>query len=385
MTGALVPPGPPLTAEEVTRYSRHLLLPDIGVEGQRRLKNSRVLVVGAGGLGSPALTYLAAAGVGVIGVVDDDVVEESNLQRQVLHSASDVGRAKVDSAAAAVARLNPLVTVVAHQVRLSADNARELVDGYDLVLDGADNFSTRYLVSDVCALVGIPEVWGSVLRFDGQVSVFWSGHGPTYRDLFPEPPPPGAVPSCAEGGVLGALCASIGSVMATEAVKLLTGAGRSLLGRLLVLDALDMTWRTIRIATPAEPFPVTHLVDEVAACAPPEPPPLAPADLVSAPVLAEMLTSRARGELDFDLVDVRGAPEAAIVAVPGARLVPLPQLLAGEHGLSPSRPLVLLCKAGGRSAQALRALRENGFADVRHLDGGVLAWVREVDPTLPTY
>lgn len=386
MNRPLVEPGAELTTEEVRRYSRHLLLPDIGVQGQRRLKNARVLVVGAGGLGSPALTYLAAAGVGTIGVVDDDVVEESNLQRQVVHSTSDVGRPKVDSAVDALASLNPLVRVVPHRERLTADNALDLLAGYDLVLDGADNFSTRYLVSDACAMAGLPEVWGSVLRFDGQVSVFWSGQGPTYRDLFPQPPPPGAVPSCAEGGVLGAMCAAVGAVMATETVKLITGAGRSLLGRLLVLDALDMTWRTVRIRTPATPTVVTGLVDEAGACAVPEP--AVPVEqVVGARELAGLLQARARGEADFELVDVRGADEAAVVAIPGARLVPLPLVLAGEdqHRLPRDRRVVLHCKSGARSAQALQALQEQGFGDVAHLEGGVLAWVRDVDPSLPAY
>ena len=377
----LVEPGAELTTDEVRRYSRHLLLPDIGMEGQRRLKNARVLVVGAGGLGSPALTYLAAAGVGTIGVVDDDVVEESNLQRQVVHSTADLGRLKVDSAVDALAALNPLVTVVPHRLRLTADNALDLLAGYDLVLDGADNFPTRYLVSDACTMTGLPEVWGSVFRFDGQVSVFWSGHGATYRDLFPEMPPAGAVPSCAEGGVLGAMCAAVGSVMTTEAVKLITGAGQSLLGRLLVLDALDMTWRTVRVQAPPTPTVVTALVDEVAVCAP-EPP---ASGVIDARELASLLAARDRGESDFELVDVRGADEAAVVSIPGARLVPLPQVLAGDHGLTRDRRVVLHCKSGARSAEALNALREQGYGDVAHLDGGVLAWVRDVDPTLPTY
>jgi len=377
----LVETGAELTTEEVRRYSRHLLLPDIGMSGQQRLKNARVLVVGAGGLGSPALTYLAAAGVGTIGVVDDDVVEESNLQRQVVHSVADLGRPKVDSAVDALAALNPLVTVVPHPVRLTAGNAQQVLAGYDLVLDGADNFSTRYLVSDACTMAGLPEVWGSVFRFDGQVSVFWSGQGPTYRDLFPEMPPAGSVPSCAEGGVLGAMCAAVGAVMATEAVKLITGAGTSLLGRLLVLDALDMTWRSVRVRAPATPTVVERLVDEVAVCAP-EPP---ASGVIDARELASLLAARDRGEADFELVDVRGADEAAVVSIPGARLVPLPVVLGGDHHLSPDRRVVLHCKSGARSAEALNALREQGFGDVVHLGGGVLAWVRDVDPSLPTY
>ena len=254
---ALVEPAAELTADEVARYSRHLLLPELGREGQRRLKNAAVLVIGAGGLGSPALLYLAAAGVGTIGIVDDDVVAESNLQRQVIHGHSDLGRSKVDSAAEAIAELNPQVNVVRQPVRLDSSNALELLGGYDLVLDGTDNFATRYLVDDACALLGIPLVWGSILRFDGQVSVSWAAPRPdedgvapepvTYRDLHPSPPPAGTVPSCAEGGVLGVVCAAIGSVMATEAVKLICGIGDPLLGRLLIFDALAMTWRTIRV------------------------------------------------------------------------------------------------------------------------------------------
>ncbi|MEP6797033.1 MAG: molybdopterin-synthase adenylyltransferase MoeB, partial [Lapillicoccus sp.] len=246
-------PGPrgfvtaPLSRAEVARYSRHILLPDVGMAGQERLAGARVLVVGAGGLGSPALLYLAAAGVGTLGIVDADVVETSNLQRQVVHSDADVGRLKTESAAETVAAVNPHVTVVRHDVRLDSGNALEVLRGYDIVLDGTDNFPTRYLVGDACALLGIPHVWGSIYRFDGQVSVWWAGHGPCYRCVFPQPPPPGAVPSCAEGGVLGVLCAAIGSVQATEAVKLILGIGEPLLGRLLVHDALRMTWDTLPV------------------------------------------------------------------------------------------------------------------------------------------
>src|SRR4051794_12046309 len=263
----LVEPAADLTTEEVRRYARHLLVPDVRAVGQRRLKNARVLVVGAGGLGSPALLYLAAAGVGTIGIVDPDVVEESNLQRQVVHAARDVGRLKVESARERVAEVNPLVEVRTHAVRLDSANALEVLSGYDLVVDGSDNFPTRYLVNDACVLLGIPCVWGSVYRFDGQASVWFAGHGPCYRCIFPEPPPPGLVPSCAEGGVLGVLCAAIGSLQASEVVKLLTGAGTPLVGRLMVHDALRATWREIRVeADPrcavcgTEPT-VTELID----------------------------------------------------------------------------------------------------------------------------
>src|SRR5215469_13451520 len=243
----LVEPAAELTKEEVARYSRHLIIPDVGMDGQKRLKNAKVLVVGAGGLGSPALLYLAAAGVGTLGIVEFDVVDESNLQRQVLHGQSDVGRPKAESARDAVAEINPFVKVNLHQLRLDSSNALDVFRDYDLILDGTDNFATRYLVNDAAVLLGKPYVWGSIFRFEGQVSVFWEEHGPQYRDLYPEPPPPGMVPSCAEGGVLGVLCASIGSIMVTEAIKLITGIGETLLGRLMVYDALEMTYRTIKI------------------------------------------------------------------------------------------------------------------------------------------
>ncbi|MFP5334451.1 MAG: molybdopterin-synthase adenylyltransferase MoeB [Actinomycetes bacterium] len=376
----LVEPGPPLDPQQVLRYSRHVLLPAIGELGQRRLAGARVLVIGAGGLGSPAVTYLAAAGVGTIGVVDDDVVDTSNLQRQVLHGTDDVGRPKVDSAVDAARRINPLVRVVPHRLRLTADNALEVLRGYDLVLDGADNFATRYLVSDACEVLGLPEVWGSVFRFDAQVSVFWGAHGPTYRHLFPEPPPPGAVPSCAEGGVLGAMVGAVGSVMATEAVKLVTGAGEPLIGRLLVLDALSMTWRTLTVRRDPEAPPVTEIVDMTEVCEPPPP----AVSAVSARELARWLDDEGR---PVHLVDVRGADEAALVSIPGSVLHPLPQILSGEAvaELPDDRRIVVYCKSGARSAQACRALRDKGFGDVVNLDGGVLAWVRDVDPSLPTY
>lgn len=391
----LVEPGEPLSAAEMQRYSRHLILPDVGVTGQRRLKNARVLVVGAGGLGSPALLYLAAAGVGTIGIVDADVVDASNLQRQVVHGEGDVGRAKVDSAADRVAEVNPHVTVVKHPVHLDSTNALDILRGYDLVLDGTDNFPTRYLVNDACAILGIPEVWGSIFRFDGQVSVFWAGHGPTYRDLFPEPPPPGAVPSCAEGGVLGVLCAAIGSVMATEAVKLVCGIGDSLVGRLMVFDALAMTWRTLNVRpNPALP-PITALVDYYAFCGL-VPEPSDGADAVAAATidvhaLRDLLAARERGETDFVLVDVREPYEREIVVIPGAVGVPKADVLTAAQtrqwpaDLAEGRRVVLHCKAGGRSAEALGALLAAGRTDAVHVAGGVLAWAREIDPALPTY
>lgn len=374
----LVEPGADLTTEEVGRYSRHLLLPELGREGQRRLKNARVLVVGAGGLGSPVLLYLAAAGVGTIGVVDDDVVDASNLQRQVVHGTDDVGRPKVDSAAEAVARVNPLVRVERHHGRVTAGTALDLFAGYDLVLDGTDNFPTRYLVSDACVLAGLPLVWGSILRFDGQVSVFWAEHGPTYRDLFPVPPPPGSVPSCGEAGVLGVVCAMVGSVMAAEAVKLVTGSGEPLVGRLMVLDALAMTWRTLQVGRDPDAAPVSSLAaHETTGAGTQEQVPS-----VTAQELAGLL---ARDEVV--LVDVREADEREIVSIAGSVHVPLARFRSGEAvgDLPSDRPVVLHCKVGGRSAEALQLLRAAGRDDVRHLDGGVLAWVRDVQPSLPTY
>ena len=389
----LVAPASDLSREELERYSRHLTLLQLGEEGQRRLKNARVLVIGAGGLGAPALQYLAAAGVGTIGVVDDDVVSVSNLQRQVVHGMADIGRPKVDSAADAVARLNPLVTVHRHPERLSTDNALEIFSGYDLIMDGADNFGTRFLVSDAAELTGIPVVWGSILRFDGQVSVFWSGHGPVYRDLFPEAPAPGQVPSCAEGGVLGMLPATIGSVMVTEALKLITGIGRPLLGRVLIHDALAQTWRELTVLPDPHRPPVTDLSRVALACGLPSDDDAAPAphETVTAPELAELLTARSLGETSFTLVDVREDWERKLVAIPGSVHVPLQDVLGRGVTALPDEAegtVILHCKAGARSAQALAALRRDYALredTVKHLDGGVLAWIDRVDPALPRY
>ncbi|MCU1568714.1 MAG: molybdopterin biosynthesis-like protein MoeZ [Pseudarthrobacter sp.] len=383
----LVEPAGELTAAEVERYSRHLIIPEIGAVGQRRLKNAKVLVIGAGGLGSPALLYLAAAGVGTLGIVDDDDVDLSNLQRQVIHGVADVGRPKIESARDAIAALNPLVDVRLHDVRLDASNALELFAGYDLILDGADNFATRYLVNDAAAILGKPYVWGSIFRFDGQVSVFWEKHGPTYRDLYPEAPPAGSVPSCGEGGVFGMLCAAVGSLMVTEAVKLITGVGRSLLGRVALFDALGGSWREIRVSKDPAATPITELTDYEAFCGIT---PAAPSDTehtITATQLATMLASRKAGLKDFELVDVRESGEYDIVRIDGARLIPQGRILAGEawSELPQDKEIVFLCKGGTRSANVLAAAQQAGYQRVSHLDGGILAWVREVEPGKPVY
>lgn len=385
----LVQPAAELTRDEVARYSRHLIIPDLGVDGQKRLKNARVLVIGAGGLGSPTLLYLAAAGVGTIGIVEFDVVDESNLQRQIIHGQSDVGRSKALSARDSILEINPLVTVNLHEFRLDTDNAVPLFEQYDLVLDGTDNFATRYLVNDAAVLAHKPYVWGSIYRFAGQVSVFWEdapdGRGLNYRDLYPEPPAPGTVPSCAEGGVLGILCASVASVMGTEAIKLITGIGESLLGRLMIYDALDMTYRTIAIRKdPATPK-ITELVDYDAFCGVvSDDAAAAAADSTVTPIeLRELLDS---GK-PVALIDVREPSEWAINHIEGAELIPKSALDSGA-GLArvpQDRIAVLYCKTGIRSAEALLALKQAGFADALHLQGGIVAWARQLEPDMVMY
>jgi len=348
------------------RYSRHILIPELGEEGQHRLQAAKVLCVGAGGLGSPALLYLAAAGVGTIGIVEFDSVELSNLQRQIIHGTSDIGSSKAHSAAASIAELNPDVRVNVHEVRLDASNALELITQYDVVIDGTDNFPTRYLVNDACVLAGKPYVWGSVLRFEGQASVFWAEHGPCYRCVFPVAPAPGMVPSCAEAGVLGAVCATIGSVQVIEAVKLITGIGEPLVGRIHHLDALASTVRTIEV----KKNPECELCGPNARIRAVE----ADQTAINAEELITWLDARAAGERDFVLVDVREPAEHAQMNIRGSELIPIGEFANGValSKLDPNQHIVLYCRTGGRSGQALAVLRQAGYAHVVHLDGGIV-------------
>jgi molybdopterin/thiamine biosynthesis adenylyltransferase/rhodanese-related sulfurtransferase len=387
----LVEPADGLSVDEVKRYSRHLIIPDVGMTGQKRLKNAKVLVVGAGGLGSPALLYLAAAGVGTLGIVDFDVVDESNLQRQIIHGVSDIGKPKAESARDSIQEINPYVEVILHEERLDSDNALDVFRPYDLIVDGTDNFATRYLVNDACVLLNKPYVWGSIYRFDGQASVFWSEYGPCYRCLYPEPPPPGMVPSCAEGGVLGVLCASIGSIQVTEAIKVITGIGDPLVGRLMIYDALEMSYRSVKVRKDPE-CPVcgknptiTELIDYEAFCG-------AVSDEAQEAVQGSTITARDlktmmdNGDNIF-VVDVREPNEYEIVSIPGATLIPKGEFLSGAalEKLPQDKRIVLHCKSGARSAEALAVVKDAGFSDAVHVGGGVLAWVNQVDPSLPTY
>lgn len=385
----LVEPAAELTRDEVARYSRHLIIPDLGVDGQKRLKNARVLVIGAGGLGSPTLLYLAAAGVGTIGIVEFDVVDESNLQRQIIHGQSDIGRSKAESARDSILEVNPLVTVRLHEQRLEPDNAVQLFEQYDLILDGTDNFATRYLVNDAAVLAHKPYVWGSIYRFEGQASVFWEdapdGLGLNYRDLYPEPPPPGMVPSCAEGGVLGILCASIASIMGTEAIKLITGIGETLLGRLLMYDALEMSYRTITIRKDPQTPKITELIDYESFCG-------VVSDVAAEAAQDSAVTPRELRELldsgrKLALIDVREPVEWEINHINGAELIPKSVIESGE-GLSRlphDRTPVLYCKTGVRSAEALAVVKNAGFTDALHLQGGIVAWAKQIDPDMVVY
>jgi sulfur-carrier protein adenylyltransferase/sulfurtransferase len=377
---------PPLTELELHRYSRHLLLPEVGEEGQRRLKASSVLIVGAGGLGAPAALYLAAAGVGVLGIAEFDRVDLSNLQRQVLYGSRDVGRPKLDAAEARLGDLNPSVKVQRHDGGLDPENVERIVRNYDVVIDGTDNFPARYLINDACVSVGRPDVFGSVYRFEGQVSVFQPPKGPCYRCLFPEPPPPEASPSCGEAGVLGVLPGLVGILQATESLKILLGRGQPLVGRLLLLDALEMRFKELKVTrdracarcSPKHRHDPIELVD--ASCA------TAPGGAVAIPeVTPEELKVELSGASPPVLVDVREPGEYAINRIPGARLIPVGELAKRTGELRRSEPVVLYCKMGGRSARAARTLLDLGFTRVRNLRGGIDAWADRVDPTLVRY
>jgi adenylyltransferase/sulfurtransferase len=379
-----------LAPDEYLRYSRHLILPEIGIDGQRKLRRARVLLVGAGGLGSPAALYLAAAGVGTLGLVDFDTVDTSNLQRQVLHGTSDVGRSKLDSARDRLHDINPHVHVEPFPVRLTARNARQIAEGFDVIVDGTDNFGTRYLVNDLCVLLGVPNVYGSIFRFDGQASVFATDEGPCYRCLYREPPPAGLVPACAEGGVLGVLPGLVGTIQATEAIKLITGAGTPLIGRLLLVDALHWRQRTVRVRRdPTCPAcgtrQIRDLTDAEALCAAPV---LDDVDAVFG-VVPEIeptaLSARLAAGEAVQIVDVREPHEWAIARIDGAQLIPLATLESRLDELSPDREIVIHCKGGARSAQAVRRLRAAGFKKVVNLAGGINRWSKEVDGSVPQY
>ena len=376
------------TGSELTRYSRHLVLPEVGIEGQRRLASAAVLCIGAGGLGSPVVTYLAAAGVGRIGLVDADTVEASNLQRQILHGTSDVGRKKLESARDRIREVNPHVRLELHDTLFKADNAMEIAGGYDLIVDGTDNFPTRYLSNDVCVFLKIPNVYGSVYRFEGQCAVF-APHlaGGCYRCMVPEPPPPGLVPSCAEGGVLGVLPGLIGTLQAVEAIKLILGIGESLAGRLVHFDALKLKFREFKLRRdPDCPVCGNHPtlmkpIDYNQFCALPQ---TTGAPTVPAITVGELKAKLDRGD-KVAIVDVREPGEYEVCRIPGARLIPLGELPARMAELNPSEEIVLHCKSGGRSSKALLLLRQAGFEQLWNLTGGIRAWVEEVDPSQPRY
>jgi adenylyltransferase/sulfurtransferase len=380
-----------LSQNEVARYSRHLIMPEVGVDGQKRLKAASVLLVGAGGLGSPLGLYLAAAGVGRLGIVDFDVVDFSNLQRQIMHGTPDVGRPKLHSARDRIRAINPEVRIDLYEAPLKRDNALDILRPYDLVIDGTDNFPTRYLVNDACVMLNKPNVYGSIFRFDGQASVFYPGKGPCYRCLYPEPPPPGEVPSCAEGGVLGILPGLIGCIQATEAVKLLLGRGEPLVGRLLLYDALQMSFREFKVRrNPKCPMcgdnpTIKQLIDYDQFCGVRGQEAPAPAASAGSETTPEELKKRLdRGEAVF-ILDVRNPEEYQICRIPGSTLVPLPSLPQRVGELDRGRELVVHCKSGMRSAKAIAFLREQGFTKLVNLKGGILAWADKVDPTMPKY
>ena len=379
-----------LSNEEIRRYSRHLIMPEVGMEGQKKLKAARVLTIGTGGLGSPLALYLAAAGVGTIGLVDYDVVDDSNLHRQILFGAGDVGRPKLDAAEERLRGVNPHVRFVKHEERLTSANALEIVRDYDIVADGTDNFPTRYLVNDACVLTGKPNVYASIFRFEGQASVFWAQKGPCYRCLYAEPPPAGLVPSCAEGGVLGVLPGLLGLVQATETIKLILGSGEPLIGRLLLVDALAMRFRELKLKKNPDCVicgrnpTVTKLVDYEAFCGIEPETAASVAGGVPEISVEELKAMRDRRQ-DFVLVDVREPHELEICAFPESVRIPLGSLPANLNRLSTADEIVVHCKTGGRSAKAVKLLREAGFRRVRNLTGGITRWSERIDPTMPRY
>ena len=383
---------PELSRDELVRFSRHVILDEVGLDGQRRLKAARVLCVGAGGLGSPAALYLAAAGVGTIGLVDFDEVDVSNLQRQVLYATSDVGRPKLEAAAERLRGLNPHLEIEAHAVTLDASNAKALVAAYDVVLDGTDNFTARYLVNDACVMTRTPNAFGSIFRFEGQASVFAAENGPCYRCLHPEPPPPGLVPSCAEAGVFGVLPGIIGTIQATEAIKLILGVGEPLIGRFVIYDALRMRFRELRLpkdpecAVCGEHPTVTDLVGYEGYCTTTSTAPRGPTSAATGMdiTVKELKERMDRGEAPT-VIDVREPHEHAICNIPGAILIPQGQLMQHLAEFDPAKEIVLHCKSGGRSGRAVEMMKARGFANARNLTGGVLAWVTEIDPTQPKY
>ncbi len=391
-TPPLVTPGPALTVAEVRRYSRHLIIPDVAMAGQQRMMNAKVLCVGAGGLGSPALMYLAAAGIGTLGIVEYDTVDESNLQRQIIHGQSDIGKSKAQSAKEKIAEINPYVNVITHETRLDNSNVMEIFSQYDIIVDGTDNFATRYLVNDACVLLKKPYVWGSIYRFDGQASVFWAEYGPCYRCLYPEPPPPGMVPSCAEGGVLGVLCATIGSIQTTEAIKVLTGVGEPLIGSLMVYDALDMSFRKIKVRKDPNcplcsqnPTQTALLPDYEAFCGVLSD--AAQEASAGSTITVQDLKSKIDAKENYYLIDVREPSEYEIVKIPTAHLIPKQGFIDGSvlATLPQDRPIILHCKSGVRSAECLAILKDAGFSDASHVFGGVVAWARQIDTSLPVY
>jgi sulfur-carrier protein adenylyltransferase/sulfurtransferase len=378
-----------LSKDEILRYSRHLIMPEVGMDGQLKLKRAKVLCIGAGGLGSPLALYLAAAGVGRLGIVDFDVVDFTNLQRQIIHDTSDVGRLKIESAKDTIADINPNVEVVAHETRLTSENALDIFRDYDIVADGTDNFPTRYLVNDACVLLGKPNVYGSIFRFEGQATVFYAKEGPCYRCLYPEPPPPGMVPSCAEGGVLGVLPGIVGSIQALETIKLILGSGRTLIGRLLLFDALELKFRELKLRkNPECPVcgahpTVTQLIDYEQFCG------IRGEEHVPETSVPEITALEVKKMMDerkpFVLIDVREPHEFQICRIPGSTLIPLGDVPKRMHELSSADEIVVHCRSGMRSAQAVELLMKAGFRKIHNLKGGVLAWADQVDPTMPKY